>query len=130
MTEGSGIAVGLMGLLGAVSFPIYSLTIAHTADWLPTTKLTAGSAVLVRVNGVGALVGPLVATVVIGGTSPVGYFWCMVAGNGAIIVYLAWRIVVGDAPEHPRQFVAFPARASAGAIALMRGQRTRIDDEN
>ena len=83
----------------------------------------------VRVNGVGALVGPLVATVVIGGTSPVGYFWCMVAGNGAIIVYLAWRIVVGDAPEHPRQFVAFPARASAGALALMRGQRKRIDDD-
>jgi len=127
--EGSWAAVGLMGLLGAVSFPIYSLTIAHTADWLPTTKLTAGSAVLVRVNGVGALVGPLVATVVIGGTSPVGYFWCMVAGNAAIIVYLAWRIVVGDAPEHPRQFVAFPARASAGALALMRGQRKRIDDD-
>ena len=127
--EGSWSAVGLMGLLGALSFPIYSLTIAHTADWLPTTKLTAGSAVLVRVNGVGALVGPLVATVVIGGTSPVGYFWCMAAGNGAIIVYLAWRIVVGDAPEHPRQFVAFPARASAGALALMRGQRKRIDDD-
>ena len=85
VTEGSWIAVGLMAVLGAVSFPIYSLTIAITADWLPTAKLISGSAVLVRVNGVGALVGPL---------------------------------------------VAFPARASAGAIALMRGQRTRIGDEN
>ncbi len=126
--EGSWAAVGLMAVLGAVSFPIYSLTIAYTADWLPTANLTAGSAVLVRVNGVGALVGPLVATVVIGATSPVAYFWCMVGGNGAIIVYLAWRIAVADAPEHQRQFVAFPARASAGAIALMRGQRKRIDE--
>lgn len=130
VTEGSWIAVGLMAVLGAVSFPIYSLTIALTADWLPTAKLTSGSAVLVRVNGVGALVGPLVATVVIGSTSPIAYFWSMAAINLIIAAYLVWRIVVADAPEHPRTFVAFPARASAGAIALMRGQRTRIDDEN
>ena len=130
VTEGSWIAVGLMAVLGAVSFPIYSLTIALTADWLPTAKLTSGSAVLVRVNGVGALVGPLVATVVIGSTSPIAYFWSMAAINLVIAAYLVWRIVVADAPEHPRTFVAFPARASAGAIALMRGQRTRIDNEN
>lgn len=130
VTEGSWIAVGLMAVLGAVSFPIYSLTIALTADWLPTAKLTSGSAVLVRVNGVVALVGPLVATIVIGSTSPIAYFWSMAAINLIIAAYLVWRIVVADAPEHPRTFVAFPARASAGAIALMRGQRTRIDNEN
>ena len=130
VTEGSWIAVGLMAVLGAASFPIYSLTIALTADWLPTAKLTSGSAVLVRVNGVAALVGLLVATVVIGSTSPIAYFWSMAAINLIIAAYLVWRIVVADAPEHPRTFVAFPARASAGAIALKRGQRTRIEDEN
>ena len=108
--------------------PDLLLTIAYTADWLPTAKLTSGSAVLVRVNGVGALVGPLVATVVIGATSPVAYFWCMAAGNSTIAAYLVWRIAVADAPDTQRQFVAFPARASAGAVALMRGQRRRIDE--
>ena len=83
-----------------------------------------------RVNGVGALVGRLVATIVIGSTSPIAYFWSMAAINLIIAAYLVWRVVVADAPEHPRTFVAFPARASAGAIALMRGQRTRIDNEN
>ena len=126
--EGSWASVGLMAVLGAVSFPIYSLTIAYTADWLPTAKLTSGSAVLVRVNGVGALVGPLVATVVIGATSPAAYFWCMAAGNLTIVTYLIWRIIVADAPDTQRQFVAFPARASASAVALMRGQRKRIDE--
>jgi len=128
-SEGSWASVGLMGVLGAVAFPIYSLTIAYTADWLPTEKLTSGSAVLVRVNGVGALVGPLVATLVIGATSPVFYFWTMAATFGVIVVYLAYRIVVGDAPESPRTFVAFPGRAGAGALALMRGQRRRIDTD-
>ena len=126
--EGSWAAIGLMAVLGAVAFPIYSLTIAYTADWLPTEKLTAGSAVLVRVNGVGALVGPLVATVVIGITSPVAYFWTMAATFSAIVAYLAYRIVVADAPETQRAFVAFPARASATAVALMRGQRKRLED--
>ena len=121
-------AVGLMTVLGAVSFPIYSLTIAYSADWLPTSKLTSGSAVLVRVSGVGAFVGPLVATVVIGATAPVAYFWCMAVGNLTIALFVVWRIVVADAPDTQRRFVAFPARASAGAVALMRGQRKRIDD--
>ena len=126
--EGSWVSIGLMGVLGAVAFPIYSLTIAYTADWLPSENLTAGSAVLVRVNGVGALAGPLVATVVIGMTSPVAYFWTMAAPFATVVLYLGYRIVVADAPETQRAFVAFPARASAGAIALMRGQRRRIDD--
>lgn len=126
--EGSWTSIGLMAVLGAVAFPIYSLTIAYTADWLPTEKLTSGSAVLVRVNGVGALVGPLVATVVIGATSPVAYFWTMAATFAVVVVYLAYRIVVAEAPETRRAFVAFPARASATAVALMRGQRKRIDE--
>ncbi len=128
VTPGSWAAIGLMTALGAVSFPIYSLTIAYTADWLPTTKLTAGSAALVRVNGVGALVGPLLATAVMGFTSPVAHFWSMAGTNAAIVVYLGYRIVVAEAPavEDQRHFVAFPARASAAAMGLMRGQRSRI----
>jgi len=128
--EGSWTAVGLMMALGAASFPIYSLTIAYTADWLPTANLTAGSAALVRVNGVGALAGPLAATAVISFTSPTMYFWSMAAGNGAIATYLAWRIVVADAPDaaNKRRYVAFPARASAAAMGLMRGQRGKLED--
>jgi MFS family permease len=117
-----------MALLGAVGFPIYSLTIAYTADWLSNEKLTAGSAVLVRVNGVGALLGPVSASVVIGVLSPVAYFWTMAVCFGVIVGYLAYRIVVTDAPESQREYVAFPARASATAITLMRGQRKRIVD--
>ena len=128
VTEGSWASVGLMALLGAVGFPIYSLTIAYTADWLSNEKLTAGSAVLVRVNGVGALLGPVSASVVIGVLSPVAYFWTMAVCFGVIVGYLAYRIVVTDAPESQREYVAFPARASATAITLMRGQRKRIVD--
>lgn len=128
---GSWAAIGLMTALGAAAFPVYSLTIAYTADLLPTKNLTAGSAALVRVNGVGALFGPLAATVVIAFTTPTMYFWSMAAGNGAIAGYLAWRIVVADAPDaaNKRRFVAFPARASGAAMGLMRGQRGLLEEQ-
>ena len=64
----------------------------------------------------------------IGATSPVAYFWTMAATFAVIVAYLAYRIVVADAPETQRAFVAFPGRASATAVALMRGQRKRLED--
>ncbi len=118
---GSWAAIGLMLLLGSASFPIYSLTIAYTADWLPPSKLTAGSASLVRVNGVGALIGPLIATVAMATTSPAAFFWSMVGTNLMIAGYVGYRMVVKDAlpVERQRRFVAFPARASAVAMGLV-----------
>ena len=80
-------------------------------------------------NGVGALVGPLVATVVIGSTSPIAYFWSMAAINLIIAAYLVWRIVVADAPEHPGRSSPSPLGHPPGDRAH-RGQRTRIDNEN
>jgi len=125
--DGSWLAIALMAALGATSFPLYSLNIAYTADWLPSSKLTAASAALVRVNGIGALMGPLLATVVIAATRSVAYFWTMAVANLAIVAFLLVRIMVVDAPavSRQRQFVAFPARASSVAVGLMKGQRNR-----
>ncbi len=125
--DGSWLAIGLMAALGATSFPLYSLNIAYTADWLPNSKLTAASAVLVRINGIGALMGPLLATAVIAMTRSVAYFWTMSLMNFLLVGFLVYRIAVVDAPAVNRQrsFVAFPARASTVAIGLMRGQRER-----
>lgn len=124
---GSWLAIILMAGLGGTSLPLYSLNIAYTADWLPNSKLTAASAALVRVNGIGALAGPLLATAVIASTQTGAYFWTMCAANLAVVAFLLIRIVAVDAPAVSRQrrFVAFPARASAVALGLMRGQRER-----
>ncbi len=123
--EGSWTAIALMLVLGAASFPIYSLTIAFTADWLPQAKLTAGSASLVRINGVGALFGPLVAAVVMASTSAQAFFWVMAGADLIIVAYLGYRMVVKDAlpVERQRRFVAFPARASAVAANLITRRR-------
>lgn len=122
---GSWAAIALMVVLGGTMFPLYSLTIAYTADWLPVSQLTAASASLVRVNGVGAVFGPLVVAPLMSVAGPVMFFWAMAATHGVLVVYIAWRVVFRDAlpVDRQRPFVAFPARASAVAAMLVGRRR-------
>lgn len=123
---GSWTAIGLVFLLGGTTFPLYSLTIAYTGDWLPQSKLTAASASLVRVNGVGAVLGPLVGAGLMELTTPSAFYLVLVATHAFIATYIAWRVVFRDPlpVERQRAFVAYPARASAVAANLI-GRRRR-----
>lgn len=123
---GGWLAIGLVFLLGGTIFPLYSLTIAFTADWLPQSQLAAASAALVRVNGIGAVFGPLIAAPLMAAATPAMFFWMMVVTHGVIVVYISWRVAFRDAlpPERQRAFVAFPARGSAVAATLI-GRRRR-----
>lgn len=123
---GSWTAIGLMFLLGGTSFPLYSQTIAYTADWLPSAQLTAASASLVRVNGVGAVFGPLIAAPLMAVTSPRAFFVVMVGTHGVIALFIGWRLVFRDPIPAGRQraFVPYPARATAMAANLI-GRRRR-----
>jgi MFS family permease len=125
---GSWTAIGLMFLLGGTTFPLYSLTIAFTGDWLPQSQLTAASASLVRVNGVGAIFGPVVAAPLMAVFSPQMFFWALVVTHTVIASYIAWRVIFrGALPvERQRAFVAFPARGSAVASNLI-GRRKKSE---
>ena len=124
--EGSWMAIGLFFCLGGAVFPLYSLTIAYTADWLPQSQLTAASAALVRVNGIGAVFGPLAAAPLMALASPAMFFGTMAITHAVIVVYISWRVVFRDPlpPEKQGAFVAYPARASAVAANLI-GRRRR-----
>lgn len=126
VTPGSWSAIVLMFLLGGTVFPLYSLTLAYTGDWLAPGQLTAASAVLVRVNGIGAVCGPLLAAPLMAWLGPTMFFWVLAGANATFVVYVAWRVVFRDALPMGRQrvFVAFPARASAVAAGLI-GRRDR-----
>ena len=111
-----------------MTFSLYSLTIAYTADWLPQSQLTAASAALVRVNGVGAVVGPLVVAPAMSTTSAQSYYWALVVTHGLIAAYISWRVLFRNPvpKELQRVFVVYPARASAVASNLI-GRRRRVN---
>ena len=125
----SWLVVVLMFGLGGMTFSLYSLTIAYTADWLPQSQLTAASGALVRVNGVGAAVGPLLVAPAMSLSSPQAFFWALVTTHALVAAYISWRAFFRDPvpKELQRVFVAYPARASAVASNLI-GRRRRVHD--
>jgi MFS family permease len=125
--QGSALALPLMFVLGGLTFPLYSLLLSHTLDRSAPGTAMGASGISLRVNGVGAVLGPVAAGAVMGATGEVAFFWCLVVTHGLIATYVAYRLVVEDALPVSRQgpFVPIPARASELAIRLASRSRRR-----
>ncbi len=119
---GSGLSLGLMFLFGGTTFPLYSLAITHTADWVPSSQLNGASAGLVRVTGVGAVTGPVVAGLAMAFTVPWAFFIVLVAPHAVIAMFVGGRIAArkGILVNAQSQFTQWPVRASAMAVNLLR----------
>ena len=117
----------LMIVLGGVMFPLYSLAITYTLDWTPEGKTVGASGTLIRINGAGALIGPLAAAPLMSGFGSRWFFWSLSIAFGILVVYLAWRIVAreGLPVKEQRSFVPFPARAGSVALNLVVGTARR-----
>ncbi len=124
---GSPLAFGFLFLFGGTTYPLYSLAVAYTADWISPDQLTGGSAVLVRSVGVGAVAGPVVTGVVMAVSEPWSFFVVLAVAHGAIAVYVGWRIIARTAMplSEQGQCAPWPARASAMAANLMRRPHRR-----
>jgi len=123
--EQSAVAVAAMVLLGGAMFPFYSLTIAYTNDWLKAEEILGASGTLVRVNGTGAIVGPLVAAGLMSAFGPRLFFWSITAIFSLAAGYILYRILSKDAlpQQRQRRYVPFPARASSVAANLIPRRR-------
>ena len=90
------------------------------------------SGTLLRVNGAGAVIGPIVAGALMASLDRSAMFWSLVATHGLISVYVAYRLLVADGLPMDRQgqFVPVPARATELAIRLtarpLRASRARL----
>ena len=107
--------------LGGMLFPLYSLVVSYTLDWTEDTKIVGASGTLVRINGAGALVGPLVAAPLMSLFGPAWFYWSLAIALSVVILYVGYRLVAKDALPMDRQksFVPFPARAGSMAIGLV-----------
>ncbi len=121
LPEQSVLVPVLMIGVGGMMFPLYSLVVSYTIDWAPEGKTMGASATLVRVNGTGALLGPLIAAPLMSEFGPRWFFWTMIVAFMVNVLYIGWRIAVKEAMPMERQnkFIPFPARAGALAIGLV-----------
>ena len=130
--EGSLAMLPMMFVLGGLTFPLYSLLLSHTLDRSAPGSAMGASGASLRVNGVGAVLGPIIAGAIMAALGETSFFWCLVATHGTIALYVAYRLVAEDALPMNRQgpFVPMPARATDFAIRLtsrpLRVSRSRL----
>ena len=128
----SMVVVPLMVLLGGFTFPLYSLLLSYTLDWARPGTAMGASGTLLRVNGAGAVLGPVVTGALMASIDRSALFWTLVATHGMIACYVAYRLVVADGLPMERQgeFVPVPARATELAIRLtarpLKASRARL----
>jgi len=125
----SPIAIGAMTVIGGAMFPFYSLTVAYTNDWLKAEEILGASGTLVRVNGSGAITGPLLAGGLMSAFGPRLFFWSISGIFALVSAYILYRIAAKDAvpQENQRRYVPFPARASSVAANLIPRRRRGVD---
>lgn len=79
-------------LVGGISNPLYALLIAYTNDYLETDGMAAASGGLIFVNGMGAILGPILTGWAISLVGPPG-FWAYLAVVFAVFsAYVLYRM--------------------------------------
>ncbi|MEL6205271.1 MAG: MFS transporter [Pseudomonadota bacterium] len=86
------VIVAVAFLNGGLGQPLYALLIAYTNDYLQLEDMAGASAGLLFVNGVGAILGPMLIGWGLGALGPAGYWVFMTANMAAIALYAAFRM--------------------------------------
>lgn len=106
-------ALFLVALLGGLSYPLYSISAAYTNDWVDPEHVNAAASQLVTLYGIGAIIGPFVASGAMILFRPVGFLWALAALHALVALFFCYRIIVWRAPlaKRPWAEVSLPARA-------------------
>jgi MFS family permease len=110
----------LIGIFGGLNMPMYSLTMAHTNDYLEPSQMVAASGSLVLVGGIGASFGPIALAGLMTALGPAGFFWGLGLIHAAIGFFALYRMSQ-RAPiplDEQGTFVAVPPRTSPVAAYL------------
>jgi MFS family permease len=86
-------------LFGGFCLPLYSLSAAHTNDFLAPDQMVAANATLLLVGALGSIVGPLFSALFIKQLGPQGFFWGLALACGGIGVFASWRITRRPPPH-------------------------------
>lgn len=98
--------IGLLAVFGAVSFPIYSLAMAHANDYLDTDQMLGASAKLVLIYGMGAIVGPIIVGGVMQELGADGFMIYLAVTHGGLGVYALLRMLLRpDTPDDTGEYI-------------------------
>jgi MFS family permease len=124
--------IAAMALLGAHSYPLYSIAAAYTNDWVEPEHVNGAASQLVLLYGAGALIGPPIASWAMSAFGSNGYPWAMIGMHAAIVAFLIYRLFAWRAPLKKRPWSesslaarAFFIPATVVGMGLRVGRRAR-----
>ncbi len=107
-------------VLGGITYPMYSLLIAYTNDFLSKEQMAAASAGLIFLNGFGAIFGPLVTGWLMGVVGTRGFFLFMFVLYAAMVGYTLWRMSQRASPSHTGGFRGVaPTASTLATVAVL-----------
>ena len=119
-----GLSLLCLVLMGGLAYPTYSMSVAYTNDWVNAEQRVAAAALLVRVHGIGSLIGPLVTGLILT-RSVKSFFYFPFCVLLVLTCYLRYRIYTHDAPpvDEQSKFQPFPLRASRMVASMLYRRR-------
>ena len=110
---GKGYAgASLTAVFGAATMPIYAIAAAHAFDLVERSDYVETSSGLLLANSIGAVVGPLAASIVMRWVGPNGMFLATGAAHLALGAFVVWRMK-RSAPVPPEQRTKFDLAGTA-----------------
>lgn len=116
-------------IVGGMSNPLYSLLIAHTNDFLDRSDMAAASGGLLFINGLGAILGPIITGYMMDTVGPGGFYLFTGVLFMALVAYAGYRSTrrKGKRAEETSAYV--PVTPSSTSIALEFAQEHAKDTE-
>lgn len=114
------ILLAAMFVFGGLSFPLYSLCIAHTNDHLQPDQMVAASGTLILAASIGSIAGPMFSATLMSAAGPSGFFWCLSATHAAIGVFALYRMTRRPGVPADKQYVyqSMPVRSTPMAAKI------------
>ena len=117
-------------VIGGMANPLYSLLIAHTNDFLEHDDMAAASGGLIFINGLGAILGPMITGWMMGTSlGPAGFYLFTAILFGAMILYAGYRSTVGVSVPVDETGSYVPMGPTATRVAMEIAQEYVIENE-
>jgi MFS family permease len=119
----------LMAVFGGLSIPLYSLCIAHANDYLEAEQMVAASSGLVLASGVGAILGPVTASLSMLLLGPDGFFWWLAVIHLVLGIFAVYRMAKRRAKPIEEQSHYAPSTLRGSQVGLELAQQVMQDDQ-
>ncbi|UWP87811.1 MFS transporter [Aliiroseovarius crassostreae] len=116
--------------VGGMTNPLYALLLAYVNDYLDVDDMAAASAGLIFVNGIGAIMGPVVTGWIMSVLGPLGFFVYMGALLLLLLGYGLWRSTRRAAPAMDDTSSYMTMSPAASPVAVDMAQEVWAEEAN